>query len=168
MSDTVLCWPDDNCTLHDYATFLSVTFALNVTFFIWWDRIYDFLQDQRKLSRDKRDEELAKIDIVREDDGGRGYCEAFVIWARRIGRLSSALVTILVVALLLVFRSNTPMSFVFTASLILVGPLLMATTFFVHWIWMSGIEYREKPFLEGVLAAKAAAEKLRSSPRSKK
>lgn len=162
---TPWCWLGDDCTLHDYATFLSVTFALNLTFLIWWDRIYDRLRTRRDLSKDELDERLAEVDVVREDDGGRRYCEAFVVWARRVGRFSSAVVATLVVAMLLVFRSNSPMSFWWTASTIAVGPLLMAITSLVHWVWMLAIEYREKPFLHGVMAAKDAAERLRSSSR---
>lgn len=157
------CWPADDCTLHDYATFLSVTFALNLTFLIWWDLIYDRLRTRRDVSKDELDEKLAEVDVVREDDGGRRHCEAFVVWARRVGRFSSAVVAILVVAILLAFRSNSPMSFWWTASTIAVGPLLMAVTLLVHWVWMLAIENREKLFLRGVMAAKDAAERLRSS-----
>lgn len=163
MAATHWCWPEDDCTLHDYATFLSVTFALNLTFFIWWNRIYGMLRTRRMRSKDKRDERLAQVDVVREDDGGRRYCETFVVWARRVGRFSSALVALLVVAILLFFRSNSPMSLWWTALTITVGPLLMAITLFVHWVWMLAIEYREKPFLHGVMAAKEAAARLRSS-----
>lgn len=157
------CWPSDDCTLHDYATFLSVTSALNITFCIWWDRIYEFLRMRRERSKDELDANLAKIDIVKEDDGGRSGCDVFVTWARRVGRVASALVTILVVAILLVFRSNSPMYFWWTTSTILVGPLLMAITFLVHWRWLRIIENNDAHFARGVEAAKIKAKEVQSS-----
>lgn len=161
------CWPDDDCTLHDYATFLSVTSALNISFCIWWDRIYDLLRMRRERSKDERDEELAKTDIVKEDDGGRGACAVFVKWARRVGRVASVLVTIVVVGILLLFRSNSPMSFWWTTSTILVVPSLMAITFLVHWPWLQVIEHNDAHFARGVEAAKLKAKEVRSSARDR-
>lgn len=163
MSDEIpilWCWSGDDCTLHDYATFLSVTSALNISFCIWWDKMYDRLRVRRERSKDERDEKLAKTDIVREDDGGRSACDCFVNCARMVGRAASAVVTVLVVGILLLFRSNSPMSFGWTASTILVGPSLMTITFIVHWVWLCVIENNDAHFARGVEAAKMKAKEV--------
>ena len=164
MSDIAAwCWPADDCTLHDYATFLSVTSALNITFFLWWDRIYDLLRVLRERSKDERDQQLDQTNVIHEDDGSRTKCDAFVKSARIVGRSASAFVTIAVVAILLVFRSNSPMSFGWTASTILVGPILMGTTLVIHWLWLKMIENGEKHFIRGARAAKKTATEVRDA-----
>lgn len=160
------CWPADDCTLHDYATFLSVTSALNITFFLWWDRIYDHLRVLRERSKDERDQQLEQTDAVHEDDGNRAKCDAFVKCARIVGRSASALVTITVVTILLVFRSNSPMSFAWTASSILVGPMLMGITLGIHWLWLKMIESGEKHFIRGARAVKRTAAEVRDAYRA--
>ena len=162
-TSTSWCLPSDDCTLHDYATFLSVSSALNITFFIWWNLIHGFIQKRLERSKNKRDEKLAETGVVREDDGGRGKCDTFVYWIKMAGRGSSALITVVVVAILLVFRSSTPMYFWWTASTILVGPLLMAFTFLVHWVWLCIIECADYFFARGAQAAKTKAKVIRSS-----
>ena len=151
------CWPSDDCTLHDYATFLSVTSALNITFCIWWNRIYEFIRMRIERSKDERDKELAKTNVVREDDGGRSKCDVFMYWFKQVGRASSALVTVIVVLVLLVFRSNSPMYFWWTASTLFVSPLLMTITFLVQWVWLSIIELADYYFARGVNATKMTA-----------
>lgn len=154
------CLPSNDCTLHDYAAFLSVTFALNTTFFIWWNRIHEFIQRRLESSKDKRDEELAKTDIVREDDGGRSKCDTCVYWIKQAGRCSSALVAVIILGVLLFFRSSSPMSFWPTAFTLLVGPSLMLLAYIIHWVWLWIIEALDAHFTRGANAANTKAKKV--------
>lgn len=161
---TPSCLIGEPCTLQDYATFLSAAIALNFTFLVWWDRIYDTLHRRRERSRNERDKKLASNDVVLEDDGGRANCDRFIGWARKLGRWVSGIMLIIIVGILLVFRSNSPLHFWGIASTILIGPILMVVTLFINWVWMLIVERDEKNILKGARLAKNKVADIAPSP----
>ena len=159
-----LCWTGEPCTLQDYATFLSAAIALNFTFLVWWDRIYDILRRKRERSQTERDEKLASNNVVLEDDGGRATCDRFIGRARKFGRWVSGIMLAIIVGILLLFRSNSPLSLWWIASTILMGPVLMVITLFIDWAWMLIVKRDEKNILKGVNLVKNKAADIEIPP----
>ena len=159
-----LCLMGEPCTLQDYDTFLSAAIALNFTFLVWWERIYDVLRRKRERSQTERDKQLANNDIVLEDDGGRASCDRFIGWARKFGRWVSGLMLVIIIGILLFFRSNAPLHFWYIALTILIGPILMVFALIIDGVWMLIVKRDEKNILKGASLAKKKVADIEPPP----
>ena len=70
----------------------------------------------------------------------------------------------IIVGILLLFRSNSPLSLWWIASTILIGPVLMVITLFIDWAWMLIVKRDEKNILKGVSLVKNKAADIEIPP----
>ena len=154
------CIGSDQCTFGHYASYLEVSFAINVLVAGWWDRLRRRLR--RLLRESKRKDSLLvkamKADLVdeaqrrlRKVDRSRELCKKWTGVMVAIARAFCFALALLIAAALLLIEGASKVPFWLMAACLISPVVLTVIVYVVDSKWSSSIEKKAHAALDEVL-----------------
>lgn len=164
LNQATWCFGGGHCNFGHYASYLEVSFAVNVLVAGWWDRLRRRL---RRLLRESKQRDglrlgAMKTDIVdeaeprlKEVDDSRERCKKWTGRFVAVARVCCFVLALLIVAALLMVEAGSKVSLGWMSMCIVVPIVLALAAYVLDSTWSARIERRANEVLDAVLAEAA-------------